>query len=793
MSRLPLAPVPSGPANPADLFMQAVMHYRQGDHDGARRQLKVVLRKLPRHFDALHLMGLLEAQRGHYKDADKLLRQALMLNPQSAEAHSNRGNVLRDMGELEPAVGCYDTALRLNPNYPNAHNNRAIALTRLGRFEDAVKSYTAAITIDQKFAAAYYNRGIAQTQLKHFAQAVADYDAAISLEPGMLMAQIDRASALVELGRFDDAYAAYKRVLTIDPRAVNAHFNLGLALTRQDRHDDALASFATAVAIDPGFAAAYDATGNVLTALGQVERALESYDKAIKAAPASAAFHNNRGAALQKLNRQKEALASFDAALRASPGFAPAHGNRARALLALGQTADARKSFDRAIEADPSSTDLRANRGSAAMALRQHEAAIEDFEHVLAADPAYPYAVGNLIHCKMHACDWRGLNELVDRARAGIAAGKPAVLPLIATAITDDSGLLYKSADIWAKDIGLNYPALPKAARGDRDKIRIAYVSADFRDHPVAVQAVQLFELHDRSRFEVTAISYGPNDRSALRSRLEKAFDAFCDVSDLSDQAAAETVAARGIDIAIDLTGYTDFCRPGILARRPAPVQVSFLGYSSTMAVDFIDYIIGDRIVIPEAGQKFFSERIVRLPDMFFVSDTTRVISDAPLTRAAAGLPEHGFVFCCFNNRHKITPEMFAIWTRVLSRVENSVLWLSAGSETSTRNLRAAAQQHGIAPERLIFAGRVPSLADHLARHRLADLFLDTLPYNAHSTTSDALWAGLPVADLSGRQLCRPCRWKLTVSGRAPRTRDSVVRRLRETRVAACPKPGNSG
>ena len=750
MSRLPLAPAPASRANPGEAFGQAVTLYQLGDHAGARRQLKAVLRKHPRHFDGLHLMSILEAQRGHYKDAEKLVRQALLINPQSPDAQSNRGNMLRELGDYEGAVACYDFALRLKPQYPNALNNRAIALTGLGRFGEAIESYDAALVLEPKFAAALHNRGLAHAHLKNFEAAIADYDTALALDPSMGAARIDRATAFAEMGKIDEAIDAYKLILAADPRDVAARHNLGLVLMRHGRHDDAIANFDSVIAIVPGHAAAHDSRGNALFSLGRYAEALASYDKALQIAPQNAACHNNRGTALQRLHRPKEALASFDAAIRADPKLTSAHGNRAQALLALGRTADARGAFDRAIILDPASLDLRANRAAAAMAARQYELALEDLAFVHAANPEYPYVLGNLIHCRMQCADWADIGSHCQQLEDGIRNGKRVALPFLATTLTDQGNLHLRAAQIWAADMGFADTKALAPPHAPHDKIRIAYVSADFRNHPVAAQVVELFERHDRSRFETIAISFASNDGSAVRQRLEAAFDVFHDASAKSDAEIAALMSASDVDIAVDLTGYTDNCRPGILALRPAPLQVSFLGYSASMGMPHMDYIIADKYVLPAGSEPHYSEKIVRLPDSFFVSDSTREISDAPMTRADAGLPENGFVFCCFNNRYKITPDVFAVWMRLLRNVPGSVLWLAGGNATSTANLHAAAQAQGVTPERIVSASRVPSLADHLARHRLADLFLDTLPYNAHSTATDALWAGLPVLTCEG-------------------------------------------
>jgi protein O-GlcNAc transferase len=279
--------------------------------------------------------------------------------------------------------------------------------------------------------------------------------------------------------------------------------------------------------------------------------------------------------------------------------------------------------------------------------------------------------------------------------------------------------------------------------------VRIAYLSADFHRHATAYLMAELFERHDRSRFEIIGVSFGVDDKSEMRKRLVAAFDQFYDVRRKSDEEVAKLLHDRQVDIAIDLKGYTTDSRPGFLAYRPTPIQASYLGFPGTMGAEFIDYIIADETVVPFEHQPFYAEKIVHLPDCYQVNDTKRKIAERMPTRQEVELPEEGCVFCCFNNNWKITPEVFGVWMRLLHAVEGSVLWLLGDNESAERNLRKEAQARGIDPARLVFAGRLP-LEDHLARHRLADLFLDTLPYNAHTTASDALWVGLPVVTRLG-------------------------------------------
>jgi predicted O-linked N-acetylglucosamine transferase (SPINDLY family) len=332
--------------------------------------------------------------------------------------------------------------------------------------------------------------------------------------------------------------------------------------------------------------------------------------------------------------------------------------------------------------------------------------------------------------------------------------------------------------------------ALPAVLKHpSRDKIRIGYFSADFYDHPVAALMAETFEAHDRSRYEVTAFSFGLDTQDGMRRRMERAFDRFLDVRGKSDQDIALLARSVGIDIAVDLAGYTGGSRTGIFALRAAPIQVNYLGYPGTMGAEYMDYLIGDRTVVPEAQQRHYTEKIVYLPHSYLPHDSSRTISETVFTREELGLPPTGFVFCCFNNSYKITPSTFDSWMRILSQVENSVLWLSQNNPTAASNLRREAARRGVNAERLIFANRMASLTDHLARHRVADLFLDTLPYNAHATAIDALWAGLPVLTCVGEGFAARVAASLLTAIELPELITSTAEQYEELAVQLAANP----
>ena len=448
---------------------------------------------------------------------------------------------------------------------------------------------------------------------------------------------------------------------------------------------------------------------------GEFDAAEQLIGEALKLDPNSPELWSNRGTAQVAAKKLEAALASFNRALELSPGFLGAVANRAHVLFELQRYADA----------------------------------IPDYEKLLARDPGHPYSAGNLVFCRLQCCDW----SVFDRDRAAIIArlriGQRVIPPVLSLALLESAADQLGAAQIVARD---KFPPAPPMWRGEsyrHERIRVAYVSADFHAHATATLTAGVFENYDRGRFETTAISFGPEDHSAMRGRLRRAFDRFIDVRGKSDIEIARVMRELEIDIAVDLKGYTSEARPAVFSLRPAPLHVNYLGFPGTMGAPFIDYLIADPVVVPEAHKGFYVEKIVWLPDTYQPNDRSRETASAPVDRANAGLPPSRMVFCCFNNSYKIQPRIFDVWMRLLKSVEGSVLWLLADNEAATRNLRKEAVARGVDPARLVFASRSP-LPDHLARHRLADIFLDTLPYNAHTTASDALWMGLPVVTGKG-------------------------------------------
>jgi len=626
---------------------QARELHQQGRYDEAESRYRDVLAVMPDQVDALHLLGVLEAQGGRYETAADLIGRAASIAPDNPFIHYNYGNVLSALNRLEESVASYDRTLALNPDDGTTLNNKGVVLSQLKRTDEALISYERAIALNPQHASAHVNRG----------------------------------NLLLGLGRYEEALSSYDRALAIQPQQANALFGRGRALTRLLRYEEALSSYDRAIALDPAHAESHANRGDVLFQIGRYHEALPAYERAAAIAPDSVAAHHGRGNTLFKLGRGREAYAAYDRAF--------------------------------------------------------------------SLHPEMEYLEGFRLLTKMYVCDWSDLERDVDHLRARVLENRPAANPFAFLMIgqTPADQLVCARAYAAAK-----YPPSPSPKwrkRPPHTKIRLGYVSGEFREQATGYLTADLFECHDRNSFELHAISTGIDDGSAMRKRIKAAFDVFSDVSRRSDSEIAEQIAGAEIDILVNLNGFFGEERTALFAFKPSPIQVNYLGFPGTMGAPYMDYILADKWIIPEDRREDYSEEVVYLPDTYQANDRKRGIGDTVPSRTDYGLPEKGFVFCSFNNAYKITPEIFSIWMRLLAGTDGSVLWLLEVDSSIKRNLMNEAQKRGVSPDRILFAPFL-KLKDHLARGRLADLFLDTLPVNAHTTASDALWMGVPVLTCLG-------------------------------------------
>ncbi len=612
-----------------------------------------------------------------------------------------------EQGRLWEAEQLYNRVLRADMRHFGALCRLGVMRLQQSRFEEAAGLFRRALKADKGSADAHQGVAFALTGLERFEEAVRHYERALALRPGFAEAHNNLGHALQRLGRLEAAIAQYEAALGLNPAYAEARNNLGNALHLLGRNHGAIAHYEQAIAIRPDYAEAHWNWGNALRSLGRPEEAIAQYEKALVLKPNYAEAYNSLGNILRMLARSEEAAAQYRKALAARPHYADAYVNLGAALRALGREEEAIADYDRALAIRPNDCNALSGRGDTLAKLKRHNEAL-----VTAGKFREPFTL--LGYCSdpslQLAC-----------AKTYIRHKVPELPPRLWTGA------------IWRNE-----------------KIRIAYLASGFHGHPTAYLTAGLIELHDRSRFDVFGISVGPDDGSEIRARLVRAFDQFHDVRSKNDREVAALIHDLKIDIVIDRSGYTANARPEILACRPAPIQVSYIGFPGTLGADFYDYVIADRIVLSFDQQKFYIENIVHLPDSYLVTDSKLAIAAATPARQQAGLPEHGFVFCCFNNNYKITAPVFDVWMRLLHRVDGSVLWLLRENPVAEANLRKEAAARGIDPARLRFAERL-KIDEHLARHRLADLFLDTLPYNAHTTASDALWAGLPLITCCGQ------------------------------------------
>lgn len=595
------------------------------------------------------------------------------------------------------------------------YNLLGVSLMHQSRHEEALAALGSALEREPQSAGTHLNLGSALTHLGRHEQAIPHFRKAAELEPQLSQAHNNLGHALKELGRLEEAAAAYRKALALAPDSLPAQVNLGIVLRERGLLDEAAKSFLGTIERDPGCAEAHAQLGMVRRTQG----------------------------------RLPEAITRLERALALEPDHVPALIHLGAAYQEHGSSAEAAARFERAIALDPRSADARHNLGIALQSLSRHDEAIASFREALKLDPEHKYTPGALLWSELLSCRWSTLDAETAAIVAGVRQGRLLIEPFALAAVSQDPSEQRSCAELFRRDRVKSRERVWKGERYRHERIRVAYLSADFREHAVAYCIAELIELHDRSKFEIIGASFGADDGGAVRARLARSFDRLIELRPLGDLEAAKLLRDAEVDIAVDLMGYTRSARPGILAHRPAPIQAGYLGHPGTAGADFLDYILADRYVLPEEDMRHYSEQVVYLPDCYMVNPSRRVMAEPLPRRSDAGLPESAFVFCCLNNSYKVSPEIFDIWMRLLAKVDGSVLWLAWTGAAAEANLRKEAARRGVDPGRLVFAPFVKRIEEHYARLHLGDLFLDTA-YNGHVTTADALWAGLPVLTWAG-------------------------------------------
>ena len=753
--------------------------------DAAVESYKQAVLLKPDYAKAHYNLGGALQEIGQLDDAVKSYESAIALEPENAEAHNNLGNVLRELEQLDAAINSYEKAIVINPNYVEAHYSLGLTFQELGQLENtvnsykkvvaikpdfagmhnnlgnvyrelgeldaALKSYKKALAIQPDFVEAHYSLGVIYQERSLLNDAIKSYEKVISIKPNLAEAHYCLGDILLRLDRLDDAVRSYETALSINPKLTEAHNNLGITFKELGKLDDAFRCYQMALNINPNYAEALLNIGFIYHKRGKLDESIKCYLQSLSIKPDYAEAHNNLGNVLMDLGQLDEAVKNFKIAISIDPNYAQAHNNYGIVLDTLGHQNAADKSYKKAIAIKPNYAAAYANHAELLTDLKQFNEALSSFKYAIKLNPNIDFALGNFLHTKMHLCIWDNLSIHLKEIQERIINREKAIGPFSLLALIDDPELQKIAADIYISEMHPKIQYLSKLQINPKyKKIRIGYFSADFREHPVSALTVELYESHNRDKFEIYAFSFGPDTKDEMNLRIKAGVDHFYDVHAMPHKDVANLSRSMKIDIAINLGGHTRDSRTGIFAMQAAPIQVNYLGYPGTMGGDYMDYLIADYELIPKDKQHCYSEKIVYLPNSYMVNDTKHKVSKRVFSREECGLPSDGFIFCCFNNHYKITPDIFIRWMRILSKVDGSILWLPEGNHIANKNLKIQAEKNNIDESRIIFAQRLNLREEHLNRIQLADLFLDTTPYNAHATTSDALQMGLPVLTFKG-------------------------------------------
>jgi len=693
---------------------EAIVFVQSGQLLLAQKTLAEVISDNPKSDEAFHLQGLVSSQENQLQQAYDLISQAIAINPKNSVYYSNRGEIVRQMGKPKLAIEDLNLAISMDPKNPSLFLNRAVAYHHLKDYVVAIDNYQTALGLGLKNFQIYYYLGNVYAELAEYDKAGAFYQESLKFNP-------QNASAWVNLGvindkrqRFSEAVECYRKSIFLNPSDAITYFNLGKALYEMKSYIESIEACRKSIEINPSLAPAYSNLADALTALKLYPEAIEHYAKAINL----------------------------------DPEFGQAYFNCANAFTSCQDFGRAVTCLDSAIKINPLNADAFYNRAVAKNEDKKIRSSLEDLECALKLKPNLDFALGDLLIGYLQLGEWTKFQEIRSLITEKIKTRHCVANPLQLMAVFNSLDRLKSSAAAL-----INKRYLPKEIYNPlpsrHSKIRIGYFSKDFRVHPVSYLLAEVFAQHNRDQFEIYAFSFSKTKPDAMTDKICKSVDYYYDVNFKTNEDIVKLVRSLNLDIAIDLGIFTaeqlDVFKEGV-----APVQVNYLGYAGTSGTPYIDYIIADEFTIPQSAETYYTEKIVRLP-CFMPRDSKVKPSVKKFTRAECGLPEKGFVFCCTSGYGKILPETFAVWMSILKQVPNSCLWLGENSDIGVTNkIKTYAEQQGVDSKRLVFAKRLDSPADYLSRLSLADLFLDTFPYGAHTLSNDALWAGVPVLTCIG-------------------------------------------
>ena len=728
----------------------------RGDHAAAEAGFRAAVEAYPAHVPALLDLAALLVRTDRGAEAEPVLERALALAGGDPATASRIGSVYLDFGRLDPALAAFAHALARDDAYAPALKGKGAALLGLKRHEEAIATLRAAepaLAGDVEF---HFTLGNAFGALGRYREAREAYAKAVALHPDIVELLNNLGSVENALGEHETAVATYRRALALDPAFVNSWNNLGIALGALGRTSEAIEAFGKAIAFDPDNVGALVNLGHALKTLARLDEAIACFERANAVRPSPAGW-NGIGQVHQHSNRQREAIAAFERALEIEPGNAQIHNNIAISYQELSQFAEAISHYMKAIEADPGVAEIHYNLATLVQLLGRYEEVVGFYQRALRLRPDMNAIYPNLMHVQMNLCMWQNLDSIIERViantEAELARGEKPSTQYFALLSTPASAELRlrvarKISESYALKVKDAKRALGLVHREDGRKIRIGYISPDFRLHSVAAAFRGLLDAHDRDDFEWYGYSLAPFADDEMTRHFQAMFHRFHDVSRTTFPDAAKLIVDDGIHILVDLAGHTRNNRFEILALEPAPVQAHYLGFGATLGADYVPYLIVDPVEMPPELQRLCSEAVVLLPDTFMATTRTEP-ADRVFTRAELGLPDSAVVFCNFNSHSKFHPAIFDVWMRLLRRNPGSVLWMIAGPETAMTNLRAEAKARNVDPARLVFAPKT-SLPLHLARLKQADIALDTLYHAGGVTTVDALRIGLPIVVMAG-------------------------------------------
>ena len=711
--------------NYASTIQVALEHQRKGELIKAEAHYNQILSQNPHDPDALHLLGVLHQLTGRIANSISLINRAIRLCPTNPNFYNSLGTSMKRDADFKKAKQCYEKALNLNANHPEALYNLAGIYYAISNYGTALLYYQRAVEVKRDFPEAMNNMAATLNMLGQYQTAIDWCNLAIKISPKYSEAYNNMGNSFLSLGKLESAIRCYENAISL--AGENAEILCNLA--------------------------------NAFQEIGEAEKAIVSYKKAIEINPTYGKAYNNLGTAYRSKRSLGKAEEQFKIAIKLSPEDVEAYHNIGNIYYDRGDYNTAIVWYRKAISIQPDKTQTLVNLGIACNEIGQSEKALAYYEKALQTDANDSKTICHLVHEYYKRCEWAkldGLNSKLDRlTKKELDRGaRPNEMPFLSVIRSDNLKLNLLIAKRWSDEISRWVAGNRSACQfihtpSKHDKLTIGYLSNNFRNHPTSHLIHDIFDLHDRSRFAIYAYSYGEDDGSLQRKKIKRKSDVFIDSREYSHEEFARRIYDDRVDILVDLVGYMQGNRLEVCAYRPAPVQVRWLGFAGTTGANFYDYIVTDRIATPTCSAPYFTEKFIFMPHSYQVNSKPIELPTTDFNRQSLGLPEHGFVYCCFCSSYKINSDVFDSWLRILKRVDGSVLWVLESNPAVASNLQQRAELNKLDPERLIFAKKANKY-EHLERIKLADLALDTRNVNGAATTSDALWAGVPVVTKIG-------------------------------------------